>query len=137
MKKIALFAIVCCAMVFTSCNRGQHAYYTTTNFEFSDNDNVIRTEAVLGTINLYWNGEYTFNGDNTGYTDVKAKAKYIESRTAIIAHGNELKANMGADDVFYYKMYRKEDNVLLESTKFYLNADGNFAYEIDVDNVEE
>ena len=137
MKKIALFAIVCCAMVFTSCNRGQHAYYTSTDFEFASNDNVIRTEAVLGTINLYWNSEFTFNGDNVSYTDVKAKAKYVESRSAIILHGNELKANMEANDCFYYRLYRKEDNVLLESTKFYLDDNGNFAYVIDVDNVED
>ncbi len=137
MKKIALFAIVCCAVVFSSCNRNQHAYYTTTNFTFADETNVIRVEAVMGTINLYWNGDYTFTGNDEGYTDVKAKTKYLESKVAISAHGNEIKEHMGADDYFYYKLYRKDGNVLLESTKYYLDADGNFTSTTEVDNVED
>ena len=136
MKKIALFAIVCCAMVFASCNRDQHTYYTTTNFSFADNDNVIRAEAVLGTINLYWNGEYTFTGNDEGYTDIKAEGKYLESVAAIMLHGNEIKEHMGANDYFNYRLYRKSDNALLEDTKFYLEDDGDFASVKVTDNVE-
>ena len=136
MKKIALFAIVCCAMIFTSCNRDQHSYYTTTNFEFANNDDVIGAKAVLGTINLYWDGEYTFTGNDEGYTDVKAKTKYVESKVAILAHGNEIKVHMGANDYFYYCLYRK-DNTLLEKTKFYIDEDGDFASVDEVDNVED
>lgn len=135
MKKIALFAIVCCAMVFTSCNRDQHSYYTTTNFNFANHDNEVSAKAVLGTINLYWDGEYTFTGNDEAYTDVRAEAKYIQAKVAILAHGNELKAHMDANDYFYYNLYRK-DNTLLEKTKFYIDADGDFDCVVEVDNVE-
>ena len=137
MKKIALFAIVCCAVVFSSCNRDQHAYYTTTNFNFANQDNVIRAEAVLGTINLYWNGEYTFTGNDEGYTDIKAETKYLESIAAIMLHGSEIKEHMDADDYFNYRLYRKGDNALLEDTKFYVDEDGDFASVKIADNVED
>lgn len=137
MKKLALLAIVCCAMVFTSCHRDQHTYYTTINFSQAENtESVISIKAVLGTINVYWIGDYTFTGNDEGYTDVKAKAKYLESVAGILLHGSEIKTHMGADDYFNYKLFRKSDNVLLEDTKFYLNTDGNFNSAKIADNVE-
>jgi hypothetical protein len=138
MKKLALLAIVCCAMVFSSCHRDQHTYYTTLSFSQADNtESVISIKAVLGTINVFWNGEYTFTGNDEGYTDVKAKAKYVESKVGILAHGGEIKEHMAADDYFYYRLYRKSDNALLEATKFYLDADGIFSSVDEIDNVED
>ncbi|MBR4918435.1 MAG: hypothetical protein IKZ52_04375 [Bacteroidales bacterium] len=136
MKKIALLAIVCCAMVFSSCHRDQHTYYTTTNFEFDNHDNEVSAKAVLGTINVYWNGDYTFTGNDEGYTDIRAEAKYLECIAAILLHGNEIKVHMNADDYFNYRLYRKSDNVLLEDTKFYLDEDGYLASAKIADNVE-
>ena len=124
-------------MIFSSCNRDQHTYYTTVNYSQAENtESVISIKAVLGTINLFWNGEYTFTGNDEGYTDIKAKTKYLESKAAILAHGSEIKVHMNADDYFYYRLYRK-DNTLLESTKFYLDEDGDFASVQEVDNVED
>lgn len=138
MKKIALFAIVCCAMVFASCNRDQHTYYTTVNYSQPESTaSVISLKAVLGTITLFWNGDYTFTGNDEGYTDIKAETKYLESVAAIMLHGSELKEHMGADDYFNYRLYRKSDNVLLEDTKFYLEDDGDFASVKVADNVED
>ena len=135
MKKIALFAIVCCAVIFSSCNRDQHSYYTTTVFNFAHHDDEVSAKAVLGTLNLYWDGEYTFTGNDEAYTDVRAEGKYLQAKVAILAHGNEIKAHMGANDYFYYNLYRK-DNTLLEKTKFYIDADGDFDCIVEVDNVE-
>ncbi|MBQ3751640.1 MAG: hypothetical protein II865_10120 [Bacteroidales bacterium] len=138
MKKIALLAIVCCAMVFSSCNRDQHTYYTSVSYSQAENtESVISIKAVLGTINLFWNGDYTFTGNDEGYTDLKAQTKFVESKLAILAHGNEIKTHMAADDYFYYRMYRKDGNVLLEATKFYLDANGNLTSTDEVDNVED
>lgn len=136
MKRIAFLAIVCCAMVFSSCHRDQHTYYTTTNFEFADHDNEVSAKAVLGTINVYWNGDYTFTGNDEAYTDLRAEAKYLECVAAILLHGNEIKVHMNADDYFNYRLYRKSDNVLLEDTKFYLDEDGYLASAKIADNVE-
>lgn len=137
MKRIAFFAIVCCAMVFASCNRDQHTYYTTVTYsQPTSSESVISIKAVLGTINLFWNGDYTFTGNDEGYTDIKAETKYLESVAAIVLHGNEIKVHMGADDYFNYRLYRKSDNVLLEDTKFYLEDDGGFASVKLTDNVE-
>ena len=137
MKKLALLAIACCAMLFSSCHRDQHTYYTTINYSKSeDHVDVISIKAVLGTINVLWNGDYTFTGNDEGYTDVKAKAKYLESVAGIMLHGNEIKVHMGADDYFNYKLFRKSDNVLLEDTKFFLEEDGDFASAKIADNVE-
>jgi len=135
MKKFALFAIVCCAMVFSSCHRDQHTYYTTTNFEFANHDNEVSAKAVLGTINVYWNGDYTFTGNDEAYTDLRAEGKYLEALAAILLHGNEIKVHMDADDSFNYRLYRKSDNVLLEDTKFYLDEDGDFVSVSIADNV--
>ena len=136
MKKIALFAIVCCAMIFSSCNRDQHTYYTTTTYEFANHDNEVSTKAVLGTINLYWNGDYAFTGNDQSYTDLRAEAKYLEAVAAIIVHGDEIKVHMADGDKFNYRLYRKSDNVLLDDTQFYLDENGAFASEYIVDNVE-
>ncbi len=136
MKRIAFLAIVCCAMVFSSCHRDQHTYYTTTNFEFDNHDNEVSAKAVLGTINVYWNGDYTFTGNDEAYTDLRAEAKYLECVAAILLHGNEIKVHMNADDYFNYRLYRKSDNVLLEDTKFYLDEDGYLASAKIADNVE-
>ena len=43
---------------------------------------------------------------------------------------------MGANDYFYYSLYRK-DNTPLEKTKFYLDADGDLTYVDEIDNVED
>ena len=124
-------------MLFSSCHRDQHTYYTTINYSKSeDHVDVISIKAVLGTINVLWNGDYTFTGNDEGYTDVKAKAKYLESVAGIMLHGNEIKVHMGADDYFNYKLFRKSDNVLLEDTKFFLEEDGDFASAKIADNVE-
>lgn len=135
MKRIAFLAIVCCAMVFSSCHRDQHTYYTTTNFEFANHDNEVSAKAVLGTINVYWNGDYTFTGNDEAYTDLRAEGKYLEALAAILLHGNEIKVHMDADDYFNYRLYRKSDNVLLEDTKFYLDEDGDFVSVSIADNV--
>ena len=125
-------------MVFSSCNRDQHTYYTSVSYSQAENtESVISIKAVLGTINLFWNGDYTFTGNDEGYTDLKAQTKFVESKLAILAHGNEIKTHMAADDYFYYRMYRKDGNGLLEATKFYLDADGNFTSTDEVDNVED
>jgi len=136
MKKLVLFAMVCCAMVLTSCNKDQHTYYTTTNYELSSNDNVTSVKAILGTINLYWNGNYTFTGDNEDYTDVLAETKFLESRAAILLHGDELKPYMNDGGCFYYNLYSSDDNELLESVKFYVEDD-TFTSEVVEDNVED
>ena len=125
-------------MVFSSCNRDQHTYYTSVSYSQAENtESVISIKAVLGTINLFWNGDYTFTGNDEGYTDLKAQTKFVESKLAILAHGNEIKTHMAADDYFYYRMYRKDGTVLLDATKFYLDADGNFTSTDEVDNVED
>ncbi len=129
--------MVCGALILSSCNRDQHTYYTTLSYSQPEtSESVISIKAVLGTINLFWNGDYTLTGNDERYTDLKAKAKYLESETAILTHGNDIKAYMDADDYFYYRMYRKRDNSILESTKFYLDEDGDFTFVEDVDNVE-
>ena len=135
MKRIAFLAIVCCPMVFSSCHRDQHTYYTTTNFEFANHDNEVSAKAVLGTINVYWNGDYTFTGNDEVYTDLRAEAKYLECITAILLHGNEIKVHMDADDYFNYRLYKKDDNTLLEDTKFYIDDNGNLASVSIADNV--
>ena len=135
MKRIAFLAIVCCTMVFSSCHRDQHTYYTTTNFEFANHDNEVSAKAVLGTINVYWNGDYTFTGNDEVYTDLRAEAKYLECITAILLHGNEIKVHMDADDYFNYRLYKKDDNTLLEDTKFYIDDNGNLASVSIADNV--
>ena len=135
MKRIAFLAIICCAVVFSSCHRDQHTYYTTTNFEFANHDNEVSAKAVLGTINVYWNGDYTFTGNDEVYTDLRAEAKYLECITAILLHGNEIKVHMDADDYFNYRLYKKDDNTLLEDTKFYIDDNGNLASVSIADNV--
>ncbi|MBO4488181.1 MAG: hypothetical protein J5741_00800 [Bacteroidales bacterium] len=137
MKKIALFALVCCAFVLSSCNRSQQTYVTTTDYVFLNPTNAISAKAIVNTINLYWDGEYVFTGNDVNYTDVKAKAKYISAVTAILARGGDIKQYMEGEDYFLYNLYRKADNELLVSYKFYVEEDGDFASQKLVDNVEE
>jgi hypothetical protein len=138
MKKLALLAIVCCAMVFTSCHRDQHTYYTEVSYSQPETSaDVISLKAVLKTISLFWVGDFTFTGNDESYTDVLAKTKFLESKTAIWAHGGELKEYLNDGNYFYYRLYRKSDNALLESTKYYVDEDGKFALTDEVDNVQD
>ena len=137
MKKIALFAVVCCAFLLTGCNRNQQTYTTTTTYAFLNPVNVTRAEAIVTTINLYWDGDYVFTGNDMNYTDLKAKTKYISSVGAILARGGDIKTFMSGEDHFIYNLYRKADHTLLVSTKFYLDEEGNFTSERIVDNIEE
>lgn len=137
MKKIALFACVCCAMIFSSCNRSQQTYTTTTEFFMLNPTNTVSVKAVLGTINSYWTGDYTFTGNDVDYTDLKAETKYVTAITAIMLHDDEIEEYMDATDYFLYNLYRKSDMTLLESTKFYVDAEGDLAYEKVVDNVDD
>ena len=125
-------------MVFASCNRNQQTYTTTTEYFLLSPTDVISAKAVMGTINNYWNGDYTFTGNDVNYTDVKAKTKYLGSVAAILLHGGELKEYMPAEtDFITYNMYRKSDNALLVSTKFYVDSDGDFTSEELTDNVAD
>ncbi|MBR5019702.1 MAG: hypothetical protein IKX53_08745 [Bacteroidales bacterium] len=137
MKKIALFAIVCCAVVFSSCNRNQQTYTTSTEYMFAVPTNIISAKAIVNTINLYWDGDYVFTGNDVNYTDVKAKAKYISAVGAILARGGDIKVYMEDSDFFVYNLYRKADMALLVSTKFYINDEGKFTSEELYDNVED
>ncbi|MBR4136171.1 MAG: hypothetical protein IKU03_07180 [Bacteroidales bacterium] len=137
MKKIALFALVCCAFVLSSCNRNQQTYVTTTDYVFLNPTNAISAKAIVSTINLYWDGEYVFTGNDVNYTDVKAKTKFISAVGAILARGGDIKQYMEGNDYFLYNLYRKSDNELLVSYKFYLEEDGDFTSQKIVDVVEE
>ena len=137
MKKLALFAIVCCAVVFSSCNRSQQTYTTTTDYMFLNPTNVISAKAIVNTISLYWDGDFVFTGNDVNYTDIKAKTKYISAVGAILARGGDIKEYMDETDFFTYNLYRKADMTLLISTKFYLDNDGKFTSEELYDNVED
>ncbi|MCR4680215.1 MAG: hypothetical protein K5636_01210 [Bacteroidales bacterium] len=127
MKKIALFAFVCLAMVFSSCNRGQQTYKTTMDYVFINPADGISTKAIVESINSYWLGDFTFNGDNADYTDVKALTKYDAAIAAIMLRNGDLKGYFSDTDCMIYNLYRTTETVpvLVKSTKFSLNSDGN------------
>ena len=137
MKKITLLVMACAAIAFASCNRSQHTYTATTNYHLLNPADQISVKAVLGTINSYWDGDYTFTGNDEGYTDLKAEAKYAAATAAILLHGDEIKEYLRKTDYFLYNLYRESDKALLESTKFYVDGAGNFTYEEIVDNIDK
>ena len=127
MKRIALFVIVCCAVVFSSCNKDpkdRWIYSSIIGTHFANYDNEVSVTAVLDTINIHWKGDENF-------TDLEAETKYHESVDVILLHGDEIKAFMGADDYFTYGYIKDFGNgsdyatALVIDTKFYLIEDGD------------
>ncbi len=125
--------MVCCAVIFSGCSKKQQTtYYTTTTYEFANSDNAVAVKAILGTIDNYWDGEYTFNGDDIITTDMHAGAKYLKSAAAILFHQDDIISYFNENDCFYYNLYRSGDNELLGSQKYY--RDGN---DINVEVIKE
>lgn len=127
MKKTALFAIVCLAMVLTSCHKPQEFYNASiTESHFASNDNENSVNAILGTITNYWNGDYAFSGMTADMSDFKAINRYEESSLAILFHSQELEPYFEEGDYFIYTLKRTTggEEVVLLQTKFFLNADG-------------
>ncbi len=136
MKRITLFAIVCCTVLFSSCYKPQETYTTKTVYTIEDPANEISLKAVLGTVKSYWDGSYTFSGMEQGICDLKATTKYLTSVTGILSNGNDIKKYLEDGDSFTYTLTRDSDNKILVSTKFYKNADGYLDAEEIVSNVE-
>lgn len=126
MKRLAVLAIVCCAMVMTSCHKPQEFYNASIDeYQFTSHDNETSAKAVLGTIN-FWQGQYAYSGMTADISDVKAIARYNEAILAISLHANELAPYFEiADDYFVYTLKRTTDEeVVLLKTKFYKDTDG-------------
>lgn len=124
MKKLALFAFVCIALVFTGCKREQHAYNASMEYHFAQHDDEVAVQAILKSMSGYWEGDYTWNG-NIDWTDVQAETRYsIESLEAnIMANFNsKLKSYFHDEDYMLYTLTRKEDNKIL--WQFKITKDG-------------
>lgn len=132
MKKLAVLAIVCCAMVLTSCHRPQEFYNASiSEYNFSSQDNETSVKAILGTIYNLWEGDYAYKGLTADVSDLKAKARYNESVAAISLHAEELKPYIDeVNDYFVYTLKRTTNgtDVLLMKTKFYKDTDGSIQH---------
>lgn len=119
MKKLAVFAFVCIALVFTGCNKEQHAYNASMEYHFAQHDDEVAVKAILKSMNNYWEGDYTWNG-NVDWADVQAETRYsMESVLAIVANfDSKLKQYFHDDDYMLYTLKRKEDNKVLWQYKF-------------------
>jgi len=119
MKKLALFACVCIALVFAGCSKEQHAYNASMEYHFANHDDEVAVKAVLGSLSTYWEGDYTWNG-TIDWTDVQAETRYsMESVLTIVANfDSKLKQYFHDDDYMLYTLKRKEDNKILWQYKF-------------------
>ncbi|MCQ2275707.1 MAG: hypothetical protein MJZ87_01975 [Bacteroidales bacterium] len=131
MKKLAVLAIVCCAMVLTSCHRPVEFYSVGIDeYHFASGSNETSVKAVLGTIYNLWEGQDAYKGMTADVSDIKAITRYDESVAAIMLHANELKPYFQEGDYFVYTLKRTtEGEVILIQNKFYLGEDGNVARE--------
>lgn len=131
MKKIAVFIVLCSALLLTSCHRPQEFYNASlSEYHFGSNSNEISTKAVLGTIYDLWDGDYAYKGLTADVSDVKAIVRFNESVASILLHGYELKPYFSENDYFIYTLKRTTENeVLLLQKKFYIGNDGNLTAE--------
>ena len=76
-------------------------------------------KAVLGTMNSFWEGDYTWKGD-VDFTDLKADARFtMESYLALTTNfDKKLQQYFDEDDYFIYTLTRKEDNTIIHQYKF-------------------
>jgi len=139
MKKLALFAIVCCTLVLSSCYRPQQSYNAAiTDWHIANAENLVSTKAVISTVHAFWEGDYAYKGLTTDLSDLKAKTRFLESYTALLVHGSEITPYMAADDYFIYTLNRTTDGgALVMQVKVYVDANGNLAVEELYDNVTE
>jgi len=124
MKKLAVFAFVCIALVFTGCNKEQHAYNASMEYHFANHDDEVAVKAVLGTMSSYWEGDYTWNG-TIDWADVQAETRYsMESILSIVANfDSKLKQYFHEGDYMTYTLKRKDDNKILWQYKFTQNGE--------------
>ena len=114
MKKLALFAFVCIALVFTGCNKEQHAYNASMEYHFAQHDDEVAVKALLESMSAYLVGDYTWNG-SVDWADVQAETRYsLESLVTIMANfDSKLKPYFHDGDYLLYTLTRKEDNKIL------------------------
>ncbi len=105
-----------------------NASVTETHFE--NEGNAFSVKAVLKTINLMWNGDWSFKGLESSIADSKASLKFTESMAAILVHGGEMEEYFQSGDYFIYTLSRitGQDTVVLEQTKFYVDQDGDLTW---------
>lgn len=122
MKKLALSAFVCIALVFTGCKREQHAYNASMEYHFTQHDNEVAVKAVLGSISGYWEGDFTWNGD-IEWTDIQAETRFgLESTVLIVANYDKIKQYFEDGDYMTYTLKRKADNKIIHQYKFTKNG---------------
>ena len=119
MKKLALFACVCIALVFTSgCKREQHAYNASMEYHFAQHDDEVSVRALLGSMSSYWEGDFTWNG-NLDWADIQAYTRFgLESAVAIVANFDKIKPFFHEGDYTIYTLTRKEDGKIISQYKF-------------------
>ena len=121
MKKLAILACVCMALVFTSCHRDQHTYTAAvTEYHFANYENEVSVKAILKSLSGFWEGDYTWKGNNVTWADAQADTRFtVESVGAITLNfDNKLAEYFGEDDYFIYTLTRKDDNTMLHQYKF-------------------
>lgn len=123
MKKLALFAFVCIAFVFTGCNKEQHTYNASMEYHFANHDDEVAVRAVLKSMKTYWEGDYTWNG-SVDWADVQAETRFsMESIVTIVANfDSKLKEYFHEGDYMLYTLTRKEDNKIIWQYKFTQNG---------------
>ena len=124
MKKLAILACVCMALVFSSCHRDQHTYNAAvTEYHFANHDNEVSVKAVLNSLSNFWEGDYTWRGD-VDWADVKADARFtLEAVLAINTNfDNKLAQYFEEGDYFIYTLTRKEDKTIIHQYKFTKNG---------------
>ncbi|MCQ2284690.1 MAG: hypothetical protein MJZ57_07305 [Bacteroidales bacterium] len=126
MKKLAVLAIVCLSLVCSSCYRDSNTYNASiTESHFANHDNETSVNAVLKTINSFWDGDYSYKGLSTLEADVKADLRFVSAVTAINLHNTELADYFEEGDYFIYTLTRTTggDNVILHQYK--ITKDGS------------
>lgn len=130
MKKLILLSVTCCTLLLSGCNRVMEVYNASVSeYHFENVDNAVSVKAVLKTINLMWNGDWSFKGLEREIADSKASIKYTESMAAIVLHSGEMEEYFQANDYFIYTLSRitGQDTIVLQQTKFYVDQDGDLA----------
>lgn len=131
MKKLILLSVTCCTLLLSGCNRIMEVYNASvTEYHFENADNSVSVKAVLKTINLMWNGDWSFKGLEREIADSKASIKYAESLAAILLHSGELEEYFQTNDYFIYTLSRitGQDTVVLQQTKFYVDQKGDLTW---------
>ena len=120
MKKLAILACVCMALVFSGCHREQHTYTAAvTEYHFANHDNEVSVKAVLNSLSNFWEGDYTWKGNNLDWADVQADARFtLESYAAITLNFDKMAQYFEEGDYFIYTLTRKDDNTKLHEYKF-------------------